>query len=116
MDSPGLILRSPPKAGVSKDGPPPSFETGAIARLRRALAGLWRPLQDEGGGRLRAWARAITRDVHALYLAGRDPRVPWYAKAAAAGVAAYALSPIDLIPDFIPVLGQLDDLLAQLHA
>jgi uncharacterized membrane protein YkvA (DUF1232 family) len=49
--------------------------------------------------------------VHALYLAARDPRVPWYAKAAAMAVAAYALSPIDLIPDFIPVLGYLDDLI-----
>ncbi len=55
------------------------------------------------------WARAIKRDVHALYLAGRDPRVAWYAKALAVVVAAYALSPIDLIPDFIPVLGHLDD-------
>jgi uncharacterized membrane protein YkvA (DUF1232 family) len=45
-----------------------------------------------------------------LYLAARDPRVPWYAKAVAIAVAAYALSPIDLIPDFIPVLGYLDDL------
>jgi uncharacterized membrane protein YkvA (DUF1232 family) len=61
--------------------------------------------------RLRAWAQAITRDVHALYLAARDPRVPWYAKLLAGCVAAYALSPIDLIPDFIPVLGYLDDLL-----
>jgi uncharacterized membrane protein YkvA (DUF1232 family) len=61
-------------------------------------------------GRLREWARAIKRDVHALYLAARDSRVPWYAKAAAIAVAAYALSPIDLIPDFIPVLGYLDDL------
>ena len=60
--------------------------------------------------RLRAWARGIERDVHALYLASRDRRVPWYAKAAAIAVAAYALSPIDLIPDFIPVLGYLDDL------
>jgi uncharacterized membrane protein YkvA (DUF1232 family) len=50
------------------------------------------------------------RDVVALYLAGRDPRVPWYAKALAAATAAYALSPIDLIPDFIPVIGYLDDL------
>src|SRR4051794_4871960 len=57
------------------------------------------------------WARAIRRDAHALYLAARDPRVPWYAKALAIAVAAYALSPIDLIPDFIPVLGYLDDLL-----
>jgi uncharacterized membrane protein YkvA (DUF1232 family) len=60
--------------------------------------------------RLRGWARRIKRDVHALYLAARDPRVPWYAKAAAMAVAAYALSPIDLIPDFIPVVGYLDDL------
>ncbi|MET0360583.1 MAG: DUF1232 domain-containing protein [Sphingobium sp.] len=47
----------------------------------------------------------------ALWLAVRDPRVPWYAKALAAAVAAYALSPIDLIPDFIPIIGYLDDLL-----
>lgn len=46
----------------------------------------------------------------ALWLAARDPRVPWFAKAVAGAVAAYALSPIDLIPDFIPVLGYLDDL------
>lgn len=61
--------------------------------------------------RLKTWARALKRDVHALYLAGRDPRVPWHAKALAIVIAAYALSPIDLIPDFIPVLGYLDDLL-----
>jgi len=61
--------------------------------------------------RLKAWARSIKRDVHALYLASRDPRVPWYAKALAIVVAGYALSPIDLIPDFIPVLGYLDDLI-----
>jgi len=61
--------------------------------------------------RLRTWARAIKRDVHALYLAARDTRVPWHAKAVALLVAGYALSPIDLIPDFIPVLGYLDDLI-----
>ena len=61
--------------------------------------------------RLRAWAREIKRDVHALWLAGRDPRVPWHAKALAVVVAGYALSPIDLIPDFVPVLGYLDDLI-----
>jgi uncharacterized membrane protein YkvA (DUF1232 family) len=61
--------------------------------------------------RWKQWARLIKRDAHALYLAARDPRVPWYAKAVAIGVAAYALSPIDLIPDFIPVLGYLDDLI-----
>lgn len=57
------------------------------------------------------WARILKRDVIALWLAARDPRVHWHAKALAAAVAAYALSPIDLIPDFIPVLGYLDDLL-----
>ena len=61
--------------------------------------------------RLGEWAQSIRRDVHAIYLAARDPRVPWHAKAVAACVAAYALSPIDLIPDFIPVLGYLDDLI-----
>lgn len=61
--------------------------------------------------RLQGWARSLTRDVIALWLAARDPRVPWYAKAVAAMVAGYALSPIDLIPDFVPVLGYLDDLL-----
>ena len=60
---------------------------------------------------LRRWARSIRRDVVALYFAGRDARVPWYAKAVAVAVAAYALSPIDLIPDVIPILGQVDDLL-----
>lgn len=59
--------------------------------------------------RLTDWAKAITRDVHALWLAAPDPRTPWYAKALALGIAAYALSPIDLIPDFISVLGYLDD-------
>ena len=60
---------------------------------------------------VKQWARALKRDVVALWLAARDPRVPWYAKAVAGMVAAYALSPIDLIPDFIPILGYLDDLL-----
>ena len=61
--------------------------------------------------RLRDWAVALKRDVLALWLAARDPRTPLVAKLLAAAVAAYALSPIDLIPDFIPVLGLLDDLL-----
>ena len=61
--------------------------------------------------RLKSWAGAIKIDVMALWLAARDRRTPWVAKAVAAAVAAYALSPIDLIPDFIPVLGYLDDLI-----
>ncbi|MFZ4409534.1 MAG: YkvA family protein [Paracraurococcus sp.] len=59
--------------------------------------------------RLRDWARAIRRDVHALWLAARDPRTPWIARLLAVVLAAYALSPIDLIPDVIPVLGLLDE-------
>ena len=58
----------------------------------------------------REWARTIKRDVVALWYAARDPRVPWYAKATAACVVAYALSPVDLIPDFVPILGYVDDL------
>lgn len=61
--------------------------------------------------KLKDWARSIRRDSYAIYLAARDPRTPWYAKALALCVAAYAFSPIDLIPDFIPVLGYLDDVL-----
>lgn len=61
--------------------------------------------------RARQWARRIKRDIVALYIAGRDPRTPWLAKGLAIAITAYALSPIDLIPDFIPVLGYLDDLI-----
>lgn len=60
-------------------------------------------------GRLKRWARIVKRDAHAIYLAANDPRVPWHAKVLAGCVAAYALAPLDLIPDFIPVLGLLDD-------
>ncbi len=56
-------------------------------------------------------ARQLKREGHALYLAYRDPRVPWYARVCAALAVGYLFSPIDLIPDFIPVIGYLDDLL-----
>ena len=65
-------------------------------------------------GILDTWKRRageLKREVYALYLVYKDPRVPWYAKLLAACVVAYALSPIDLIPDFIPVLGYLDELI-----
>src|SRR5690349_11049772 len=60
---------------------------------------------------LKKRARRLKAELYALYLAYRDPRAPWYARAFAAGIVAYAISPIDLIPDFIPVLGLLDDLI-----
>ena len=60
---------------------------------------------------LKTRARTLKRETHALYLAVRDPRTPWYARVVAGAVVAYALSPIDLIPDFIPVIGYLDDLI-----
>lgn len=60
---------------------------------------------------LKTWARRIKRDGVTLWFATRDPRTPWYAKALGLLVVAYALSPVDLIPDFIPVLGFVDDVL-----
>ena len=60
---------------------------------------------------LKGWARRLTLNTHALYLSSRDPRVPIAARLLAIFVVAYALSPIDLIPDFIPLLGYVDDLL-----
>ena len=62
-------------------------------------------------GKAKAWARSIKRDVVAVYIAAKDSRTPLPVKILAAAVAAYALSPIDLIPDFIPILGYLDDLI-----
>lgn len=62
-------------------------------------------------GRLRHWARMVKSDILALYLAVKHVRAPLYAKVLAAIVVGYALSPIDLIPDFIPVLGYIDDVI-----
>ncbi len=59
---------------------------------------------------LRTWARTLKQETFALALAARDPRVPWYARVFMALVVAYAFSPLDLIPDFVPILGYLDDL------
>ena len=61
--------------------------------------------------RLESWARGLKVEVYALYLAYRDPRVSWYARVFAAAVVGYAFSPIDLIPDVVPVLGYVDDLI-----
>lgn len=60
---------------------------------------------------LKIWAKALKRDVFALWIAARSARTPWIAKLIAGSVAAYAFSPIDLIPDFIPIIGYLDDLI-----
>lgn len=61
--------------------------------------------------KLKARARALKTEAYAIYLAARDPRTPWYAKALIFFVVAHTFSPIDLIPDFIPILGYLDDLI-----
>ena len=61
--------------------------------------------------RLKARARALKNEAFAVYLAAKDPRTPWYAKALIFFVVAHTFSPIDLIPDFIPILGYLDDLI-----
>ena len=61
--------------------------------------------------RLESWARRLKVEVYALYLAYKDQRVPWYARVFAVVVVGYAFSPIDLIPDVVPVLGYLDDLI-----
>jgi len=62
-------------------------------------------------GKLKNWANKLKTEVRILYLAFRDPDTPIYAKVWAGAVVAYAISPIDLIPDFVPVLGYLDDLI-----
>lgn len=68
------------------------------------------PAGADRPGAWRRWVRRLKSDTYALYLACRDHRTPWYARLLAGVVVAYALSPIDLVPDFIPVVGQLDDL------
>ena len=72
----------------------------------RSLADMEPPMRE----RLRRWARGLKTQALVVYFVARDPRLPWPVRAVALLVAAYALSPIDLIPDFIPVLGLLDDL------
>ena len=66
-------------------------------------------IKTEWIAKLKDWARRLKRDVVALWFACRDPRTPWFAKEVALFAVGYALSPIDLIPDFIPVLGFVDD-------
>jgi uncharacterized membrane protein YkvA (DUF1232 family) len=61
--------------------------------------------------RLKARALELKREAYAIHFAARDPRTPWYAKALIFFVVAHTFSPIDLIPDFIPILGYLDDLI-----
>jgi uncharacterized membrane protein YkvA (DUF1232 family) len=61
--------------------------------------------------KLKERARQLKAETYTLYLAARDPRTPWYVKFLVGGIVAYAYSPIDLIPDFVPVLGYLDDLI-----
>jgi uncharacterized membrane protein YkvA (DUF1232 family) len=93
-----------PEAGSPGDSPDEkrldlSIPAGYKARMKRHIEH-WKKR-----------AKDLKRETYALYLAYRDPRVPWYAKAVCACTVGYALSPIDLIPDFIPVIGYLDDLI-----
>ncbi len=91
-----------------------SMLRGAISVTRNSFKSPW----DHGmlagmavGDTLKNWAKRIKRDAVTLWFAGKHPATPWYAKALGVFVVAYALSPIDLIPDFIPVLGYVDDVL-----
>ena len=61
--------------------------------------------------RLKTWAAALRREALVLWFASRDPRTPWHARWLAVFIVAYALSPIDLIPDFIPIIGYLDEVI-----
>ncbi|QHE51608.1 YkvA family protein [Pontibacillus sp. HMF3514] len=61
--------------------------------------------------KIKAWAKQLKQQIYVLYLAYKDQRVPWHAKLFAATVVAYAFSPVDLIPDFIPILGYIDDII-----
>lgn len=89
-----------------------SFPRGLTLRIDRQGIGKmtpykWNPLMKV----LRSWARQLKAEIYALYLAAGDPRLSWPVKLLAICIVGYALSPIDLIPDFIPVLGYLDDLI-----
>lgn len=79
---------------------------GCVSDERCARQWIRRPVLKQA----KRWAQSLKRDVVALWIATHDSRTPWLAKLVAGAVAAYALSPIDLIPDFVPVLGYLDDL------
>jgi uncharacterized membrane protein YkvA (DUF1232 family) len=83
-----------------QDAPHPTLADGPKPMTRSSLR-----------ARLTGWARALKTEIGALAIVARDPRTPWPAKALALATVAYALSPIDLIPDFVPVLGLLDDLI-----
>jgi uncharacterized membrane protein YkvA (DUF1232 family) len=80
-----------------------SFHARAECDRQKGRVGLWATWKDR--------AQALKRETCAFYLACRDPRTPWYGRALAACVVGYAFSPIDLIPDFVPILGYLDDLI-----
>lgn len=109
----GIVrMRARPAAGAVRTAytyePRTSFLIGRLLGMgREGTATVGSPAAWWAAGK--AWARSVKRDVVALWIAARDPRTPLAARFVAAAVAAYALSPIDLIPDFIPVLGYLDD-------
>ena len=98
---------------MPESDPPEANEHSPATLPPEGSAAATSPEGIPGSGLLQAWkaaARRLKREVHTIYLAYRDPRVPWYARVFAGLVVAYAFSPIDLIPDPIPVIGYLDDL------
>jgi uncharacterized membrane protein YkvA (DUF1232 family) len=110
-----MVAARKPNMGRGPPSPPLQDFRGNGAVCKATTIGMVRafsiPLERPMLSRMKNWARTLRRDGHAIYFAARDPRVPWYAKFLAIVVAGYALSPIDLIPDFIPVIGYLDDLI-----
>jgi uncharacterized membrane protein YkvA (DUF1232 family) len=93
-----------PRTGARQNALPRT-ETGRPLAIRPP------PVTAAVLARLKGWARALKAQIFTVYLVARDPATPWAARVVAGLTLAYALSPIDLIPDFIPVLGLLDDLL-----
>ena len=110
-----IVVRFPPRTALRQVRFPAGRPMSGLGpRTNRRLDPL-RPFDRPGTSvgmlkRIKSWAGSLKRDVVALWIAARSPRTPMAAKMVAGAVAAYALSPIDLIPDFIPIFGYLDDL------
>lgn len=96
----GIIILEYQQSSLVRPSYEPRLNTSPVTQYAMALP-----------AKLKQRVRHLKTETFALYLAARDPRTPWYAKLIVAGIVAYAFSPIDLIPDFVPVFGYLDDLI-----